>query len=224
MPGGSDGRGARLLAEIPVAPDADEARRWAEDELARGIYQQRTGLVQRLLEWLFDRLDELSRMASGGTGWIVPTALVLVLAVGVTVAVAVGAPGRARRARGPDVGVLDVEERTAAELRLSADDAAARGDHAAAVVDRFRAIVRSLADRTLLDERPGLTADEAAREAGKRLPLVRADLERAALLFDRVRYGRARASADDDQWLRRVDGRVSEARAVAPRGVPVEAP
>jgi hypothetical protein len=220
---GSDGHGAHLLAEVPVVPDADEARRWAEDELARGIYQQRTGLVQRLLEWLFDRLDELSRMASGGTGWIVPTAIVLVLAVGVTVAVAVGAPGRARRAREPDVGVLGAEERTAVELRLSADDAAARGDHPAAVVDRFRAIVRSLADRALLEERPGLTADEAAGEAGARLPVVRADLERAALLFDRVRYGHAGARAEDDQWLRRVDARVSEARAVGQRSVQVEA-
>lgn len=203
-------------AEVPVAPEADEARRWATDELARGIYTQRTGLVQRLIEWLLERFDELSRLGSGGSGWLLPSAAVLLTAVAVAVAIVVGPPGSRRRAPGPAATLLDGDSRSAQELRAAADSAAARGDHAAAILDRFRALVRGLGERAILEDRPGLTAHEAVVEAGRRLPGLAADLLVASAIFDRVAYGHTAVEASDDAWLTALDSRASSTRPTMP--------
>jgi hypothetical protein len=197
---------------VPVAPDAAEARRWATEELARAIYTQRTGLVQRLLDWLFERVDELTRLGSGGAGWLVPTAAVLLTAVAVTVAIVVGPPGRRRRASAAAPGILDGDTRSAAQLRAAADRAAARGEVSAAILDRFRALVRGLVERAILEDRPGLTAHEAVVEAGRRLPGRAEDLLAAGALFDRVAYGHASGDATDEAWLKTLDGQVHATR------------
>ncbi len=199
-------------ADVPVAPDAAEARRWATDELARAIYTQRTGLVQRLLDWLFERIDELTRLGSGGAGWLVPSAAVLLTAVAVTVAMVVGPPGRRRRASAPTTGVLEGDTRSAAQLRAAADSAAARGEVSAAILDRFRALVRALVERTILEDRPGLTAREAVVEAGRRLPGLAGELLAAGTLFDRVAYGHKSGDSADDAWLKALDRQVHAAR------------
>lgn len=199
-----------------MTPDADTARRWAEDELARGIYTERTGLVERAIDWVLDRLDTLTEMSATGGGWMLPVAVVLLTAVAVIVALVVGPPSRRRRTAGPPEGVLAGETRTAEQLRAAADAAAARADFSAAVLDRFRAMIRSLVDRALLDDRPGLTADEAASEGGRRLPTLRTELGRAAVVFDRVCYGGASADGDDDAWLRELDALLRAARPSVP--------
>jgi hypothetical protein len=207
---------AAARSSVPVDPDAETARQWATEELSRRIYGEQEGLLDRLIEWLVDQLDRLSELGSSGGGWVLPVAAVVVTAVVVTVGLLVGPPARRRRADRRVVGVLDDERRTAAELRASADHAAARGDFAGAVLDRFRAIIRSLAERTLLDDRPGLTADEAGREAGDRFPALARELSAAARLFDRVRYGQGSAGPDDDARLRDLDERVRQTRVERP--------
>ena len=89
--------------------------------------------------------------------------------------------------------------------RRLADEAAADQRWADAVRERFRAVVRTLDERTLLDDRPGRTADEAAREAGRVLPDLAAGLTAAARLFDDVTYGDADAGPADDARLRALD-------------------
>jgi hypothetical protein len=162
-------------------------------------------------------------MSATDTAWVLPATLVVITAVLVTVALVVGRPGRRVRAARPAPGVLDHEARTASQLRDAADAAAGRGDFRSAVLDRFRAMVRSLADRTVLEDRPGLTAHEAAVEAGLRFPVLRDDLARAGTLFDQVRYGHADAGADDDAWLRRLDAALSAHRPTPRSPVAAEA-
>ena len=58
-------------------------------------------------------------------------------------------------------GALFDDKRDASMLTLSANKAAAAGDWVSAVVDRFRAIIRSLDERALLEDYPGMTAQEA---------------------------------------------------------------
>lgn len=212
-----------LRGWVPVTPDADEARRWAQDELARGIYAERTGLIERVVGWVLDRLDDLAGLTSGAS-WVLPTALVVLTAAVVSVALVVGAPTR-RRAVGPVTGLLDDEVRSADDLRAAAAAASAAGDHATAVTDRFRAIVRGLAERALLDEVPGLTADEAAAGAGDRVPEVATDLAVAAATFDAVRYGDAPVGAREDAWMADLDARVVRLRPppVPGRDEPTEA-
>jgi hypothetical protein len=204
------------LLEVPVEPDASTARRWAEIELSDPVYQERPNLLMTALRWLRDRFADLQLGAADVDPRV--AALVLTVAVAAAAAVALGVAGPLRRARRDARASVDVfgdDTRTAAELRASADAAAAAGDWSGAVLDRYRAVLRSLEERVVLDERPGRTAQEGAHDAGERLPGCAADLVVAALLFDDVCYGDARADADDDARLRDLDRRVGAERPVA---------
>ncbi|MFI2296683.1 DUF4129 domain-containing protein [Isoptericola sp. NPDC019571] len=209
-------------ATVPVDPDRETAHRWLLEELSRPEYSTQPSLLERLLTWLGDLFDGLTL----GEGRF-PLAFVVVVVVVLVAALAwwVAGPVRLARRRRRSVVVLDGDERTAAELRASADDAAARGDWSAAVLDRFRALVRSLDERVVLDERPGRTAQEAAHDAATRLPVVTAELHDAARLFDDVCYGTLPAGPEDDRRLRDLDERVRGLRpaplaaAAAPDGV-----
>ena len=64
------------------------------------------------------------------------------------------------------------------------------GDWAEAVRERFRAIVRELEERALLDAAPGRTADEAApRRPAGRCPTAPPTCAAAARTFDEIWYG-----------------------------------
>ena len=65
--------------------------------------------------------------------------------------------------------------------------------------------MRGLEESGVLDEMSGRTADEAAREAGVRLPESREDFVAAAVLFDAVHYGGQAASIVDYQRLAALD-------------------
>ena len=204
---------ARLAtAPVPLVPSREQARGWAVRELADPAYARaRPGLLQRGVQWVLDRLAEI-----GPDG--VPDARIGLLAVLVAVAlIAAAVLLRIGRVRGPDraarrAAVFAGTALTAAEHRRLADAAAARGNWAAAVRERFRAIVRSLEERAVLDERPGRTADEAARDAGRLLPALVADLAAGARLFDEITYGARPARAEHDGRLRALDADVLAAR------------
>lgn len=204
-----------VRADVPVVPDAETARGWARDELAASIYHERPNLLETVIRWVLEQIGELGQ-AAGAVD--VRTAALLVgavVVVGVLVALLVAGPvRRARKARRPSVDVHGDDVRSAAELRASADRLADEGRWDEAVLDRYRAVLRGLEDRAVLDVRSGRTAHEAAEEAAVRLPACATDLRRAALLFDDVCYGDASAGPDDDAWLREVDRAVAETRPV----------
>jgi hypothetical protein len=213
---------SRLLpTDVPVVPDADEARSWIERELADPVYHQRPSLLQRFLEWLRDLFQGADGLPISGTGALVVVVAVLLVVTLIAFWVA-GPVRRSRRSRTTDRAVLDGDDRrTADELRAAADAAAARGDWSTAVADRFRAIVRALEQRTILDERPGVTAHEAVEAAALRLPTLVEDLRGAGRLFDDVVYGDLAARRQDDETLRDLDRRVAGTRpaAAAPAAV-----
>lgn len=218
-------------ADVPVDPDAETAREWAEAELADPIYREAPSLLDRLWQWLREQLQAAGEAVSGLDPRVVALVVVaLALLVGAIAYLVAGPVGRARRARA-SVDVFGDDTRTAAELRAAADAAAAAERWSEAVLERFRAILRSLEDRVLLDPRPGRTAAEGAAEAGARLPAGAADLRRAARLFDDVCYGHQDATRDDDVMLRALDARIAaetplpaaEARAAAPTDLTVAA-
>jgi type IV secretory pathway VirB2 component (pilin) len=198
-----------LPVGVPVDPDRETAHRWLLEELSQPEYSTAPSLLERLLQWIGDLFDGLSL----GEGRF-PLAFVLVVVAVVVAAVAwwVAGPVRLTRRRRASVVVLGDDERSADELRAAADAAAARGDWSAAVLDRFRALVRSLEERVVLDERPGRTAQEAAHDAAARLPAVADELHRAAGLFDDVCYGTLPARPEDDGFLRDLDARVRDLR------------
>jgi hypothetical protein len=67
-------------------------------------------------------------------------------------------------------------------------------------------------ERVIIEPRPGRTAQEAAADAGRRLPVQAAGLRSGADLFDGVEYGDRVATAADDTDLRALDAEVTAAR------------
>lgn len=115
------------------------------------------------------------------------------------------APGHPRRAARSAAALFDEGPRSAADHRMAAEAHAAAGRWNEAVQERMRAVVRSLEERTLLDPRPGRTADEAAAEAARSLPAHADGLRAAARTFDDVTYGGRTAGPDTYARLRTLD-------------------
>jgi hypothetical protein len=208
-------------AAPPLDPTREQARDLALRELSDPAYARaRPGLVERAVTWVFDRVNDLGIRSSDLTSPAAGVALLVLVAVVVLTVVLLRTgrlrgPGRA----GPGRAVFAEQVRTAAEYRLLADQAAEAGRWAAAVQERYRAVVRALEERVVLDERPGRTAHEAAAEAGDRLPAVAVALVDAAKTFDDVVYGERVAVRGDDQDLRALDDAVQRSRPGSTRTV-----
>lgn len=179
----------RLLVGSDL-PSRQEAREAARRELSRHQYREaQPPWFVRLVNWVLDRLSSLLDRATSsvpGGGWGLLVICLLVALLIAVVVVRLRPTGRSPRL---DALFGGSEELSAAEHRARAERAAAAGDLAEAVQERFRAVVRELESRGVLDPRPGRTADEVAREAGGVLPALADPLRRGALLFDDVRYG-----------------------------------
>lgn len=202
-----------MRADLPVVPDRDTAREWLAGELSKPEYAERESLLVRLINWLIERLTSIDWPSAPLSGPQVGLVVVLVVVVALLVAWLVAGPVRLGRAARRSAEVLDTEDtRTAAQLRAAADAAASAGDWRTAVVERFRAVVRGLEERVVIDPRPGRTAQEAAADAGARLPAQAAALRSGADLFDGVEYGDRVAGGDDDAALRALDAAVVAAR------------
>ncbi|MBK1788971.1 DUF4129 domain-containing protein [Prauserella cavernicola] len=204
------------LAEVPVELGRDEAQRAARAELADPAYQAaQPGWFTRAVTWVADRIADFFAGLGGTPGGVAGLVLVLALVVVLVVVVRLrtGKLARPRRVRG--AVVFSGAPRTAVEHRLAAERAQAEGGHAEAVREWFRAVVRELEERGVLDERSGRTAVEAAADAGRQLPGVAAELRAAATVFDDVHYGDRPASAEAVERLAALDASVRERRPVA---------
>ncbi len=194
--------------EPPVTPDRDEARRWAAEELSK---QQYPDAQPSWLDQLWrDFLDWLTSLDSGGTGsgpdFAVPLIVALAVAL-IVVAVVVVRPrlnARRKAARADIYG--DDNSMDSDGYRKRAATAADDGDWPTAVVDQFRALVRSAEERDVIEVRAGRTADEAARQLGQVFGFAQARLDAAARLFDAVLYGEQGATASGYEAVRQLDG------------------
>ena len=142
-------------------------------------------------------------------GWFTITVLLILLAVAIVVAVRI-ARRTMRTNRGGDYALFGAHELSAAEHRATAEQYAAEGNWAAAIRHRLRAVARQLEEDGVLDPVPGRTATELARDAGRAVPDLAAELIRAANAFNDVTYGERpgtepayRMIADLDDHLRR---------------------
>lgn len=204
------------LASIPVAPDRNLARAWAQRELARQEYQDaRPGPLQRALDWIGDRLQNLNLGAGPGPGLGLLVVALLVFAVAGYLIYRAG--GLHRTVRRRTAAVLPDVHTSAADHRAQADRYAADRQWDLAVVERFRAIARDLEERTLLSPQPGRTAVEVARDSGAAVPELAGELLQAAHYFDQVSYGHLPVGEPADLALRRLDTRLRAAGAVALR-------
>ncbi|MFJ2087636.1 DUF4129 domain-containing protein [Streptomyces sp. NPDC087901] len=202
--GGTTAAAAELLirssGDIPVDIPRVPAREAARHELSEPMYHENDpNPLQRALDhlwsWVGDLLSSASDAAPGGPAGLV----VLVLIVIALTAALLWRLGTPQRSALITEALFESGPRSSPEHRATAEANAAAGRWSQAVQERMRAIVRSLEERTLLDARPGRTADEAAAEAGSTLPAHAARLRAAAQVFDDVTYGGR--SADRQAYL-----------------------
>lgn len=186
-----------MASEPPVLPDGEEARRWAAEELAKPGYP-RPGpawledIREGFLEWL-GQLGGPSGPPPSVAGPLIATAaVVIIVAAIIMVKPRLNARRKAHKAMYDAATVV-----SAAGYRERADQAAAAGDMAGAVVNRYRAVVRAAEEDEIIDVRPGRTADEAARQLGQAYPRHSSRLTTAAGTFDAILYGHSDADQED---------------------------
>lgn len=188
----------RLPAAVPVQPEADEARRLLQDELAKGVYRQaEPSLLERawtaVLTWLGELLRQI-RSVDAGVGTIL-----LAVGAGVVIAVAVLLiKPRLNAVRRPDPTVFPAQSSLSAQAHRDTAEAAARtGKWDEALTERFRAITRAAEERVILDEQAGRTAVEVAHRLQDLFAAQSEELHWLAERFNEVHYGSRPAGQPD---------------------------
>lgn len=188
----------RLPAAVPVQPEADEARRLLQDELAKGVYRQaEPSLLERawtaVLTWLGELLRQI-RSVDAGVGTIL-----LAVGAGVVIAVAVLLiKPRLNAVRRPDPTVFPAQSSLSAQAHRDTAEAAARtGKWDEALTERFRAITRAAEERMILDEQAGRTAVEVAHRLQDLFAAQSDELHWLAERFNEVHYGSRPAGQPD---------------------------
>ncbi|MEO5921394.1 MAG: DUF4129 domain-containing protein [Pseudolysinimonas sp.] len=213
-----------LPFDVPVDPDAPEAREWLIDELSKQPYQAAKPnlvdlLAQQILQWLGDVIDWLFGNGPAGPTTDVPVWLIAVLVPVVVILIVAfllyGLPRLNRRSSVTGALFGEDDVRDAASIRRAAERAAAAGDYSTAIAELCRSIARGLAERSLVSTYPGTTAREFGRRAALAFPAESGALETAALDFDGVRYLDRVGTVE--QWTAMValEKRLRTARAVA---------
>ncbi len=183
-----------LPLDVPVDPDADEARELLINELAKPQYQAaKPTLFDQLARAFWDWLNSLTIGGVEGPPALGLGIILVLVAAAIVVAILVfGLPRLNRRSAVAGSLFGDDDARDAAHLRRDAEAAAAAGDWATAIAEMFRAVARGLAERTVLTTTPGTTASGFATRAGAAFPSLSEEFVASARAFDEVRYlGRA---------------------------------
>lgn len=208
----------------PFAPDRDEAQRLAEDELAKGMYADGSSLLERFVSWIertFSRLGYDFNPATGGAG----SYAVIVIVVLLIAAIIFFSLRRSRigslRLKGAARTELFDDVRSAKQLLAAAKAAEAAGDLTLAAIELYRAIIRELDERGLINVIPGMTALEAAR-AGAESIGASDHFARCAGIFNEVYYWSGSASPEDLHTLRALHAKVDTARNRTLQQVAVE--
>jgi len=205
--------------DIPVDPDAETAREWAREELSKREYTTGTGgnLIDRFFEWINNVLNNLGNgIGQSWGGWGLLAVVVIVAAIiGLAVWLIVGPLRRSRRTVSEEEELGD-PTLTASALLAAATAAARVGDWNLAVIEAYRALVRSLAEREVIDAKPGMTAFEAALAASAAMPTIASGIHEDADVFDAVRYGHLAATREHYEHVLETRTAASKARSVVP--------
>jgi hypothetical protein len=179
-----------LPVDVPVDPNADQARQWLIDELAKPEYvAAQPTWFDRVSAAFWDWVQSLN-LGSGSAlqGPVLVLTVLIIIAAAVAAFVIFGPARRGRRSTISGALFGQDDSRDAAAIRRSAEEAASRGNWAVAIEESFRSIARGLAERTILTVSPGTTAQHFAARAGALLPEFSDRLADAASEFDDVRY------------------------------------
>ena len=181
--------GSILASDVPVDPDAEQARQWIIAELSKPAYQAaQPTWFDRLSSAFWNWLTSLNFGDTGTNGVILLIAVVIVAAAVVAAFLLFGAPRLNRRSAMTGALFGEDDDRSANAIRAAADAAADRQEWTLAIEELFRSIARGLAERTVVTTSPGTTARDFAARAGIPFPPYADRLASAARVFDGVRY------------------------------------
>lgn len=193
--------------------DPDHARDLLRQELSNPEYTPQRNWLQEAKDWIFEHvLDPILQHANSAPG-IVVSVLLISLAIAVGYSLTRFRARRAAPAAANDLVFTDATA-TAAQLRASAAQYAARGDFTGAYLEYFRALARSGQERALVSADPGLTAHELGRPLAASFPAEAHEIDSAASGFDLFRYGEVLASEGDVTRIQGLDERLRAARPV----------
>ena len=177
-------------------PTPAEARKWLSDELQGSSYHD--GWLSSAIRWILDQigklLDGANHLANSGLS---PVITVLVALVAIALVVWVLPKVRREPFLDRPGGPVFVDPTiTASTYRKLASRAFEDERYDEAVLNGFRAIAKDMSDRTLLEDAPGRTAHEVGQKLAQPFPDQARRLAQSADIFDAVRYGHRRATAD----------------------------
>jgi hypothetical protein len=176
--------------DVPVDPDRPEAHDLLQEELLKTEYvQAQPTWWDRFIGSITDWINGLTIGQAQGPPALGLLVVIIAIAAALIITFLIfGLPRINRRSRVTGSLFGDEDARTAAQMRLAAETAAARGDYATAIAEMFRSIARGLAERTILTTSPGTTAHDFGTRAAVVFPQQYRELADAALAFDDVRY------------------------------------
>lgn len=202
-------KGVHALAgfEPPITPDREEARRWAEEELSKPQYPEaQPSWIDQMWRDFLDWLNSLEGDGSTDGGTFAVPVIIALAVILIVIAILVVRPRLNARRRPAATGIYGKDPAVdAAAYRKRAQAAAGNGDWPTAVVEQFRALVRSAEERDIIESRAGRTADEAATHLGQVFGTAQSRLDDAAYLFDAVLYGKQAAKQEDFDSVRLLD-------------------
>jgi Domain of unknown function (DUF4129) len=192
-------------------PTPAEARDWLDRELQGADYRE--SWLDSALRWIVDHLLSGEGLGVSTAVSLVTTVLVALVVIAL-LAWVLPKVRRESRAAHSDGAVLEDLTISARTYRDRTAQALRDGRYDDAVLDGFRAIAKDMSDRTLLNDAPGSTAHEASVALAPCFPDHADRLAQAADLFDAVRYGHRRASADQAGQVQRLDAELVTTRPV----------
>jgi hypothetical protein len=179
------------IPRVLLEHDPGAVRDAASDILSGSEFQNSQSLLERLFEWLGDRLS-FSIGGGGGPG-IIGDLLTLALIVGALVLLVRLIASRQRRAKKDvfdDDVVLEVERRrTADEWAGDADRLEQQGRHRDALRARYRELVARLVDDGTIVDLVGRTTGELRVEVQAARPDAAGSFSDATSLFEQAWYG-----------------------------------
>ena len=182
----------------PLLPDDDTARQWANDELAKGKYDDSPSILERIIGWIGQTLQKLFSAPDGGFSiarFLVFLGIVALALVGVVMLIRMFKPAATlKRTISTPLQPLFDDTASARDLFQATQDAEDSGFLTRAVIERYRGTIRLLDESGYITATPGMTATEAAKAASA--SLANAQLFAAcAHHFNSLFYGEKTATA-----------------------------
>ncbi|WP_425860616.1 DUF4129 domain-containing protein [Arthrobacter sp. TWP1-1] len=204
-----------LPIDIPVVPGADEARQWAQEELARKAYQDaKPGLAEQIGALIKSAFNELFNNVSGPNGSVALAIGVGVVLLAIVAIIFIIRPRLNRKIASTEEVFAGARLLSAEQHRALARTAASAGDFHTAVTEQFRAMIRSAEERDVSLPAVGRTAVEIAVQLERAFPAHGEALHHSAEVFNAVRYGKVTPTAAMYNELTATDQAVSATKPV----------